>query len=150
MPVAAEKRPFSRRMRRTAAALWLFPLLALLLTAQAVGCSSSTPEKAVRDFIDARAAGNDHRAAGLTVEGDLGDYPGGEPNLGGSEISYQVGEAEVDGDRALVTVLFQWDGQEVEVSYVARRVGSRWKVSLEETLENWLPAPEVESSPQDS
>lgn len=148
LPVVAEKPFFSRRTRRPAAAMWRFAFLALLLAAQAVGCFSSTPEKAVRDFIDARAAGNDRRAAVLTVEGDLSDYPGGEPYLGDSDITFQVGEVVVDGDRALVTVNFQWDGQEVGVPYVARRIESKWKVALAETREEWLPSPEVESPSQ--
>ncbi|NPV59420.1 MAG: hypothetical protein HPY75_07130 [Actinobacteria bacterium] len=127
----------------------IFPSLILAATlatlvAQVAGCSSSTPDKVVLEFIGARAAGNERRAAELTVEGDLGDYPGGEPYLGGSGISYQVSGIEVEGDLARVTVLFQWDDQEVEVPYVALRKGSRWKVSLEETGRLWLPDNEIE------
>ena len=119
-------------------------ILAATLAAQVAGCSSSTPDKAVLEFIGARAAGDERRAAELTVEQDLGDYPGGEPHLGGSGISYRVSGIEVEGDLARVTVLFQWDDQEVEVPYVALREGSRWKVSLEETGRLWLPDNEIE------
>ncbi len=142
LPGGTAKRPFSRNARRPAATLCFFALSALLFSAYMSGCSASTPEKTVREFIGARVAGNDRLAAELTVEGELGDYPGGEQYLGESDIAYQVGEVEVDGDRARVTVAFRWDGQEVEVSYAARRVGSKWKLSLRETLEEWLPAPE--------
>jgi len=135
----------ARACRRPAGALrvpWILALAAALLAMHAAGCSSSTPEKTVRDFIRARAAGDDHRAAGLTLEGDLGDYPGGEAYLSESDISLQVGPVSVEGDRATVTALFRWDGQEVEVPYVVRRAGSRWKVSLKETVELWLPGEE--------
>ncbi len=133
---------------RGAAAGLCLALLLLSLAVHGYGCSSSTPERAVRDFVAARMAGNDRRAAELTVEGDLGEYPGGEPYLGGSGFSYRVSEVLVEGDGARVTVAFSWDDQEVEVPYVTRRVGSRWKVSLEETLEGWLPSPQVKDEPR--
>ncbi|MBC7253128.1 MAG: hypothetical protein H5T72_04065 [Actinobacteria bacterium] len=113
--------------------------LALLVSLLCAGCTSSTPEGTVRDFIRARLSGEEKKAAGLTVEGDLTDYLGGEGFLAGSGVSFEASTVEVSGDRARVTARFRWEEGEAEVSYICLRVGSRWKVSLRETEESWIP-----------
>lgn len=118
-------------------------LLALLIPLPAAGCSSSTPQGVVRDFIRARLEGNERRAAELTVEGDLTGYLGGEAFLAGSGVSLETETAEVSGDRARVVAHFRWEEGEADISYVCRRVGSRWKVSLGETEEYWFPELEL-------
>ncbi len=114
-------------------------LCALFLAVQAPGCSASTPQRAVGDFVSARIAGKDDRAAELTVEGDLGEHIGGEPFLYASGVTYELEEPRIEGDRAVVAVRYCWDGQSVELPYVARRVGTKWKVALSETAGLWLP-----------
>lgn len=103
------------------------------------GCSSSTPERTVRDFIQARMSGKEERAAGLTVEGDLAGFLGGENHLAGSDVSLTAETSELEGDRAVVDVHFRWEEGELDVPYVCRRVGSRWKVALRETESLWYP-----------
>ncbi len=122
---------------------FVFPvlILSLLVLAAVCGCSSSTPQRAVSDFISARIAGDDARAALLTVEEDLGDFLGGEPFLHASAVSFETEPPQAEGDRAVVTVSYSWDGQSVEVPYVARKVGNKWRVALSETQEMWLPGP---------
>lgn len=115
-------------------------VLAVLATAVLVaGCSSSTPNGTVRDFIKERVAGRDERAAELTLEGDLSGYPGGENHLAGSDMSLSAEVSELAGDRAVVLVRFRLPEGELEVPYVCRREGARWKVSLRETEELWYP-----------
>lgn len=112
-------------------------LLSLLVST--AGCSASTPQRAVGDFISARIAGDEAKAASLTVEEDLSDYIGGEPFLYATDVAYDVGQGEVVGDRATVTVTYFWDDQSVDIPYISRRVGTKWKVALRETEELWFP-----------
>jgi hypothetical protein len=131
---------------------WLLPMLfaavvSLCLPLLASGCSASTPERAVRDFVSARVAGDDEGAAELTIEGDLTDYMGGEPSLYATGVSYDLEQAEVEGDRAVVIVYFRWDEEYVEIPYVSRREGTRWKVALRETEELWLPESDLYEAP---
>lgn len=118
-------------------------ILALFSLLFFAGCSSSTPESVVRDFIQARLDGHEGRAADLTVEGDLSEYLGGEPFLAGSGASMKAETVEVSSDRARVIVHFRWEEGEANVSYICRRVGSRWKVALRETEEFRLPELEL-------
>jgi hypothetical protein len=111
---------------------------ALVLPLAAAGCSVSTPEREVREFIKARVAGNDGRAAGLTVEGDLSDFAGGEPFLSGSGVTFDLDPAEFDDNSAVVVVHYRWDDSVVDVPYVCLRTGTKWKVSLSDTEEMWL------------
>ncbi len=146
------------RGRRNMFALRASGLLALLapimaaasILVAASGCSASTPQRTVGDFISARISGNDGKAAGLTVEEDLAEYMGGELFLYASDVSYTIEPPQVDGDRALVVVHFSWDDQSADIPYVTRRVGSKWKVALRETEELWLPGVEVEEAPAQS
>lgn len=121
------------------AAAVLVAIAALLAALLYAGCYTSTPEGTVREFIRARMAGDENRAAGLTVEGDLTEYLGGEGFLAGSGVSFDAWTAELSGDRARVVVHFRGEEGEADVSYICRRVGSRWKVSLRETEEFRLP-----------
>ncbi len=115
-------------------------LLAFLVSAVFVtGCSSSTPDGTVLDFIRARVAGREERAAQLTLEGDLSGYLGGENHMADSEMSLSAEVSELVGDRALVMVRFRLPEEELEIPYVCRREGARWKVSLRETEELWYP-----------
>jgi len=126
-----------------AAAIFLLSLLV-----SATGCSASTPQRTVGDFISARIAGDEEKAASLTVEEDLTDYIGGEPFLYATDVSYNVGQGEVENDRATVTVTYLWGDQSVDIPYVTQRVGTKWKVALRETEELWFPDIEVdEESP---
>lgn len=90
------------------------------------------------------------------MEGDLAGFMGGERSLAGTDVSFEVGQAEVDGGRALVTVHFSLHDRVVDVPYACRRVGTRWRVSLEETSRMWLQrspegeAPDGASSAQPS
>jgi hypothetical protein len=102
------------------------------------GCRASTPEATVNDFVKARIAGDEERAAELSVEEDLDEFIGGEAFLSGSGVDFDVGRAEVDGTHAVVTVHFRWDDQVVEVPYVCEREGTQWLVALRETEEMWL------------
>ena len=123
-----------------AAALLCLPLLAS-------ACSASTPERAVRDFVSARIAGNEEKAASLTIEGDLTDYMGGEPALYASGVSYDLELDEAEKDRAVVIVRFRWEGEYVAIPYVSMREGTKWKVSLRETEELWLPESDLYETP---
>jgi hypothetical protein len=111
--------------------------LSLLLLAFS-GCRASTPEATVTDFIKARIAGDEERAAELTVEGDLEDFIGGEVFLAGSGVEFDVSRADVDGTRAVVTARFHWDDQVVDIPYVCEREGTKWLVALRETEGLWL------------
>lgn len=51
--------------------------------------------------------------------------------------SFQVEEVTSDGDRAVVYVRFNLGEESVVLPYVCRLQGSRWKVSLDETVEAW-------------
>lgn len=128
------------RIRSAITAVLMLALPALLLVA---GCTSSTPENVVRNFIRARLNGQERQAAELTVEGDLSEYLGGEPFLAGSGVSFDSETEEVSNDRARVIVHFRWEEGEADVSYICRRVGYRWKVSLRETEEFRLPELEL-------
>lgn len=121
---------------RSAITAFLMLALTVLLVA---GCASSTPENVVRDFIRARLNSHERQAAELTVEGDLSEYLGGEPFMAGSVVSFDSETEEISNDRARVIVQFRWEQGEADVSYICRRVGSRWKVSLRETEEFRLP-----------
>ncbi|MBN2026585.1 MAG: hypothetical protein JW854_07500 [Actinobacteria bacterium] len=134
--------PSKPSMAGLAAAPAVAVFLALLLAFTA-GCSASTPQRAVGDFITARIAGDEERAAGLTVEEDLTGYIGGEPFLYATDVSYDVGQGEVENDRAVVTVTYFWGDQSVDIPYVTRRVGTKWKVALRESEELWFPEIEV-------
>jgi hypothetical protein len=113
----------------------------------AAGCSASSPQRAVGDFVRARIAGNDDKAAKLTVEEDLSDYIGGEPFLYASDVSFDLEPPETSGDRAVVIVHYRWSDQSVDIPYVTRRIGTKWKVALRETEELWLPDIEVGEEP---
>jgi hypothetical protein len=114
---------------------------ALLFPLAASGCTASTPEREVRGFVSARIAGNDERAARLTVEGDLSDFAGGETFLSGSGVAYDLSPAVVNGNSAVVTVNYYWDDRTADVPYVCLRTGTKWKVSLRDTEELWLGEP---------
>jgi hypothetical protein len=122
-------------------------ILSLCLPAYVWGCRASTPRNAVSDFISARIAGNEEEAAQLTVEEDLSGYAGGEPFLYASDVSYQTGQAETEGDRAVVIVHFSWGDQSADIPYVSRRIGAKWKVALRETEELWLPGVDISGGP---
>ena len=126
-------------MRKWACFVLIAAVISSCLPLLAAGCSASTPERAVRDFVSARIAGNDDKAAGFTVEGDLSDYMGGEPSLYATGVSYELELDEMEGNRAVVIVRFSWDGESVDIPYVSLREGTRWKVALRETEEMWLP-----------
>jgi hypothetical protein len=98
----------------------------------------------VEDFVSARIDGNEKKAADLTVEEDLTTYMGGEPFLYASDVTFELEPSQAEGDRATVIVKYSWEGQSVDVPYVCRRVGTRWKVALRETEELWLPDSDVE------
>jgi hypothetical protein len=119
-------------------------IAAVCLFILAAGCSASTPQRAVGEFISARIAGNEEKAAQLTVEEDLSGYVGGEPFLYATDVSYDLEQAQIDGDRAVVIAHFRWGDQSVDIPYVSRRVGTRWRVSLRETEEMWFPDIEVD------
>jgi hypothetical protein len=119
-------------------------IFVLLLFSLSAGCSASTPQRAVGDFISARIAGDEAKATSLTVEEDLTGYIGGEPFLYATDVSYVIEQAEVDEDRAVVTVAYSWGDQSVDIPYVSRRVGTKWKVALRETEELWFPDIEVD------
>ncbi len=129
----------ARRGRAPAVALAALALL----SAAACGCAASTPQSAVREFISARIAGDEAGACELTVEGDLDDHQGGEPYLHGGGVSIEIAPTRAEGDLAVVMVSFRWDGQSVEVPYVTRKVGWKWKVDLAATQRMWLPEPVV-------
>jgi hypothetical protein len=118
-------------------------IVVLYLLAFTAGCSASTPQSAVGDFISARIAGDEGKAAKLTVEEDLGDYIGGEPFLYASDVTFELEPPQVEGDRAVVVVHYAWGDESVDLPYVARRVGTKWKVALRETGELWLPGVEM-------
>jgi len=142
-----KRRSSLRGAARTVSFITTAALFAVLfLFSLAAGCSASTPQRAVGDFVSARIAGNDVKAAGLTVEGDLSGYIGGEPFLYASDVSFEIEQAEerVDEDRAVVIVYYSWGDQSVELPYVCLRVGSKWKVALRETQEMWFPEIEME------
>ena len=122
-------------------------LCGLVLLGAASGCSASTPQRAVGDFISARIAGNDEKASKLTVEEDLTGYMGGEPFLYASDVSYEMEPPQVDGDRAVVVVHYSWGDQSADIPYITRRVGTKWRVALRETEELWLPDIEVNDEP---
>ncbi|MEW6553976.1 MAG: hypothetical protein AB1384_06795 [Actinomycetota bacterium] len=111
------------------------------------GCSASTPQRAVGDFISARIAGKDDKAAKMTVEETLEGYAGGEAYLYASSVTFTMDPPQVDGDRAVVTVHYAWDDKVVDLQYVARRVGTKWKVALAETEELWLPDIDLDGGP---
>jgi len=119
----------------------------LCFVVAAAGCSASTPQRAVGDFISARIAGNNDKAAKLTVEETLDGYVGGEPFLYASGVSFTLDQPQVEGDRAVVVVHYGWDDKAVDLPYVARRVGTKWKVALGETAELWLPDIEMGEGP---
>lgn len=118
-------------------------LAVALAPATLSGCHSSTPELTVQEFIKYRMEGNESRAKKLTVEGDLKEYLGGEPYLAGSEVDFTTEQVESEKDRAVVRVHFSWGEEGVDISYVCRRVKSRWKVSLRETEALWYPEMEL-------
>lgn len=70
---------------------------------------------------------------------------GGEPFIYATGVSYDLEQAEAEGNRAVVIVHFRWNGDSVDIPYVSRRVGTKWKVALRETEELWLPESEVDS-----
>lgn len=129
---------------RGAATALAILLAAALASATLSGCHPSTPELTVQEFINYRMEGDESRAKKLTVEGDLREYLGGEPYLAGSEVNFTTEQMESERDRAVVRVHFSWGNEEVDISYVCRRVKSRWKVSLRETEALWYPEMELE------
>lgn len=139
-PVAPPGR--GRFLRLAAAAAVLFVVLAIT-----AGCSASTPQRAVGDFVSARIAGKDDKAAKLTVEETLEGYVGGEPFLYASDVTFTTDQPQVEGDRAVVIVSYSWDDKAVDLPYVARRVGTKWKVALEETEEMWMPDIDMQGGP---
>lgn len=112
---------------------------ASLLLAPTYGCSSSTPQGAVREFLDACMRGDRERAAARTVERDLSGYLGGEEFFSSPEFTFRVELTEMGEDRAVVTVRFSREEEEVAVPYVCRYVGGRWMVALRETERLWWP-----------
>ena len=75
------------------------------------------------------------------MEGDLTGFMGGESFLSGSGVTFDLSPAEVDVDRAVVTVHYRWDDKIVDVTYVCQRAGTKWKVALRDTEETWLEEP---------
>lgn len=112
---------------------------ASLFLASLCGCSSSTPQGAVREFLDACMRGDRERAAARTVEHDLSGYLGGEEFFASPEFTFRVELTEMGEDRAVVTVRFSREEEEVAVPYVCRYVGGRWMVALRETERLWWP-----------
>lgn len=114
---------------------------ATLFLPAAAGCAASTPERTVGDFLSARIAGDQGRAARLTVEEDLTGFMGGEPFLSGSGVSFDLDPANVEAGRAVITVHYRRDDQVADVPYVCLRIGNKWKVALRDTQEIWLSGP---------
>jgi hypothetical protein len=133
-----------RALRAGLIATLMAVVLVSYLLAFVTGCTASTPQRTVGDFISARIAGNEEKAAGLTIEEDLSGYMGGEPYLYAGDVTYELEQAQVDGDRTVVTVHYSWGDQSADIPYVTRRIGTKWKVALRETEELWLPEVEVE------
>ncbi|MBC7247956.1 MAG: hypothetical protein H5T73_09280 [Actinobacteria bacterium] len=139
-----------RNTRRGVPVFLALLIIGVLAVSALAGCSSSTPELTVKDFISARMEGNESRAEELTVEGDLKGYLGGEPFLAGSEADFTAELVESDKDRAVVLVRFSWGEEGVDISYVCRRAKSRWKVSLRETEALWYPEIELKEQGTDA
>lgn len=108
-------------------------LLALVFVALH-GCASSSPETTVREFLEAATRGNEKRMVRWTVEGNLGTYRGGERFLSEWDARYRVIRISLEGNRSVAIVEFEVGEKRVEVPYVCRRKGGKWKISLVETM----------------
>lgn len=98
----------------------------------------STPEKSVKDFVSSRIGGNESKAAGLTLQGKLDDFGGGEFALSGTGSSFSATVSEIDGDSAVVIVHYQNGDQTADVPYKCVRVSGNWKIDLAGTEGLWM------------
>lgn len=112
--------------------------VASTIMATALGCSSSTPEGTVKDFISARLAANEVKAAKLTMEGDLSDFAGAEYSLSGTGVSVELSREQADSDNAVVMAHYVWGNQSADVPYACRRVKGKWKIDLAATQKLWM------------
>lgn len=101
------------------------------------GCASSSPETAVREFLEAALKGNLKRMAHLTVEGKLEDYRGGERFLGNWNAQYRVNRLTLEKNRSVAMVELSVGDKQVEIPYVCLKKEGKWKVSLAETMKAW-------------
>jgi hypothetical protein len=90
-----------------------------------------------RDFFNAWKAGNDAKAASLTVEGDLSAFRDGDTFLQASRPDLSVGAPEVSGDNAYVPLTLHLEEGDRDCVAVLRRQGRTWKVSLTATMTAW-------------
>ncbi len=115
-------------------------MLALLLAASlsaAAGCGPPSPEAISRDFFQAWKAGDDARAASLTVEEDLSAFRGGDTFLHASRPDFSLGEPQERGEQALVPFTLHLEGGDREGTVVLARRGRTWRVSLTATMTAW-------------
>lgn len=111
-------------------------LLAIIFFAL-YSCTSSSPETIVREFLEAAARGNEKRMASMTVEGSLANYRGGERFLSQWNVQFRLTSQKREGALSVVLVEFQTNDKSVEVPYICRKKGGKWKVSLTETMRAW-------------
>ncbi len=111
--------------------------MVLSLTLAASGCGPPAADQVVRDFLEAWRTGDDAKAAGLTVEGDISAFRDGDTFIHPTRPSFTVGQADIRGEVAYVSFTLELEGGSREGTAVLRRQGRIWKVSLTGTMTAW-------------
>ena len=129
----------SRRGTARAAAAAVLLLIAWLAVS-ASGCGPPSPEEITRDFLEAWRKGDDAKAAGLTLEGDLSAFRDGDTFIHPSRPGFSVGQPEANADVVYVPFTLDLEEGSREGTAVLRRQGRTWKVSLTATMTAWIAA----------
>ncbi len=89
-------------------------------------------------FLNAWNAGDETRAAGLTLEGDVSAFKTGDTFLLAERPPFSVGAPEIRDEECSVPVtLHAADGDRQAAFFLLRRERT-WKVSLTRTMTAWI------------
>lgn len=126
--------------RRRASILTAALTLLVLLVAGAAtqGCGSPAADSTVKNFLDAWNDGNEARAAGQTIEGDLAAFKSGDTFLLPGRPEFSLQAPDVRDETAYVLVTFHTGEGDREGVFVLMRSSRTWKVSLTGTMTAWL------------
>ncbi len=128
-------------MRRAVIVLFVLALAAATLAFAGCGgdgTSSNTPEQVVGEFLAAAVEGDADTAFELISEDsktEVGDKENLVAGFSDSVSSYEVGDATITGDKAMVPVNYQLQGMDggLEFNTVLIMENGSWKISLSDT-----------------
>lgn len=104
------------------------------------GCGPPTPEAQVSGFLNAWNAGDEAKAAGFTMEGDISAFKTGDTFLMAERPSFSLGTPDFRGELCYLPVTLHAAEGDQQGTFILVTRERTWKVSLTQTMTAWLEA----------